>query len=194
MYQMGMVMISGGRSRSSFFSDRMGDVFGSNGGVSLGSPRLGQTGAGTYAQLKTDIAVWDSLIARLQRINNQTARNQIANQFGVNDPTNKDKGQYMRDRSAYHIAQAEAAPGGTDYSLFDSATAGPAKNDAKDLESFIGDFRTAVANAENQYGFSSTPQVITNYVSTTPDWVLPVVAGGAALGLLAVLGVFKGIF
>lgn len=193
MYQLGMVMISGGRSRSSFFSDRMGDVFGSNGGASLGSNGLGQTGVGTYTQLKTDIAVWDSLLARLQRINNQTVRDQIASQFGVNDPTNKDKGQYMRDRSAYHIAQAESS-NPINYSLFDAATAGPAKNDAKDLESFIGDFRTAISNAENTYGIAATPQVITNYVSTTPSWVLPVAAGVGAIGLLAVLGVFKGIF
>ena len=191
MFNVGMVAISGGRGmRSNLFSSHMGDVFGSAQPEMGRAPYMGQTGVGVYTQTKTDIAIWDALVARLQRIANQSVRDQIATQFGVNNPANKDKGQYMRDRSAYHVAQAESSSP-INYSIFDSATAGPAKNDAKDLESFISDFQTAVQNAENTYGILATPQTITNVVSTTPDWVLPVVVGAGGIGLLAILGVFK---
>lgn len=191
MYDLGMVAISGGRSRSSFFSDRMGDVF----GPSLGRAQLGQTGFGNYQQTKNDVAVWDSLVARLQRVNSQAARDSIAGTYGINNPTDNTKGQYMRNRSANDVAIAEQS-NPPDTSKFDSSAPGPTKNDAKDLEGFLGGFQSAVQAAENQYGTVLTPQVITNYVSTptTPDWVLPVVAGGAAVGVLALLGVFKGIF
>jgi hypothetical protein len=127
----------------------------------------------------------------MQRINNQTVARQIANEFGVTDPSNKDKGQYMRNRSAYHVSQAEASSP-IDYSLFDPATPGPAKNDAKNLASFNSQFQSAVTNALNTYGTASTPTIITNTVSALPDWVLPVTAAAAALGLLAFLGVFSG--
>lgn len=191
MYNVGMVMISGGRGRANLFSSNMGDVFGGPSAAELGrSPYLGQTGIGVYTQVKSDIAIWDSLVARLQRIANQSVRDQIATKFGVNNPSNKDLGQYMRDRSAYHVSQAEASSP-INYSIFDASTPGPAKNDAKDLESFIGDFQSAVQSAENTYGILPTPQVITNIVSTTPSWVLPVVIGAGGIGLLAILGVFK---
>jgi hypothetical protein len=192
MYNLGVVMISGGAGmRGNLFTSRMGDVFGGRAPAPAPRPQLGQTGVGNYTQLKAEIAQWDSLVQRLQRINNQTVMMQIAGQFGINNPTDNTKGQYMRNRSAMHIAQADASSP-VNYSLFDPSTPGPAKNDAKDLASFLTDFSAAVTAAENTYGIAATPTIITNTVSTTPDWVLPVVAGAGALALLAILGVFGG--
>ncbi len=196
MYNMGVVMISGGGGmKGSLFSSRMGDVFGAQGPASapVQRPQLGQTGVGNYTQLKAEIAQWDSIVQQMQHINNQTVANQLANEFGITDPTNKDKGQYMRNRSASHIAQAEASPAGSiNYSLFDPATPGPAKNDAKDLAVFISQFQAAVTSALNTYGTASTPTIITNTVTALPSWVLPVGAGIGALALLAFFGAFSG--
>lgn len=185
MYDMGMVMISGGRSRSNLFQHRMGDVFGRQFG---GSPSLGQTGVGTYTQLKNDVAQWDALVERLKRIANQAVREQLAQRFGLTNPADKDKGQYMRNRSVYHLQQADASSP-PNYSLFAPDTPGPAKNDARDLESFIAELQSAVKSAEDQYGLLQTPQNITTVVSTTPGWVVPTVVG---VGILAILG-FSGL-
>jgi len=180
-----MVAISG-RSNS-LFTSRMGDPF----RETPYSPRMGQTGVGNYTQTKSDVAVWDSLVARLQRVANQTVRNQIAAQFGISDPTNTDKGQYMRNRSAKDVALAESVSP-PDYTAFDPSTPGPTKNDAKDLESFISDFQPAVQNAENTYGTVAAPQVITQLVpGALPVWVLPVAVGVVGLGLLGAFGVIK---
>lgn len=190
MYNVSMAIISGGSGmRSNFFSSHMGDVFGRGQGAQMGRS-LGQTGVGTYTQVKADIARWDSLVERLRRVANQSARDQIATQFGINNPANKDKGQYLRDRSAYHVSQAESSTP-INYDIFAPNTPGPAPKDAADLESFLGDFQTAVQNAEGTYGLLAAPQTITNYVNTTPTWVLPVAVGVGALGLLALLGVIK---
>ena len=179
-----MVAISG--RGNSLFASRMGDIW------SQGSPFLGQTGYGTYQQTKADVAAWDALVARLQRVANATVRQQIADQFGISNPANTDKGQYLRDRSARDVAMAE---GSQNYTAFAAETPGPTKHDAAQLESFLGDFQKAVQDAENTYGKLDTPQVITKTVTTTvsslPPWVLPVGVGVVGLGLLGAFGVIK---
>ncbi len=185
MYDVGMVMISGGRGRPNLFQHRMGDVFGRQFG---GSPSLGQTGVGTYTQVKNDIAQWDALAARLKRIANQAVREQLAQRFGLTNPSDKDKGQYMRDRSAYHVAQADSSSP-PNYSIFAPDTPGPAKNDARDLESFIAEAQSAIKSAEDQFGLLTGPQTIS--VATTPGWVVPVVVGVGVLALLGITGIVK---
>lgn len=193
MYDVGMVVISGGnRMRGNLFTRNMGDMFGSNPGVpdALRSPYLGQTGVGNFTQTKANIARWDALVERLRRIANQSVREQLASEFGINNPANENLGQYTRDRAAQRVAQAEASTP-INYEMFAPTTPGPAKNDARHLEAFLTDFQAAIQNAEGTYGLLQTPQVITNTVSTTPGWVLPVAIGAGALGLLGLLGVIK---
>lgn len=183
-----MVAISG--RGNSLFSSRMGDIW-SQGSPFLGQG-LGQTGIGNYTQTKADVAAWDALVGRLQRVANASVRQQIAFDFGLTNPNDKDKGQYLRDRSARDVAIAESS---RNYDAFSPDTPGPTKHDARQLESFLGDFQQAVQGAETTYGVLDTPQVITKTVTQTisslPPWVLPVGIGVVGLGLLGVFGVIK---
>jgi hypothetical protein len=176
-----MVAISG--RGNSLFSNKLGDIW------SQGSPFLGQTGVGNYTQTKADVAAWDALVARLQRVANASVRQQIANDFGISNPGDKDKGQYLRDRSAKDIALADASK---NYDAFSPSTPGPTKHDAAQLESFLGDFQKAVQSAETTYGQLDTPQVITQVVpGALPSWVLPVGIGVAGLALLGAFGIIR---
>lgn len=174
-----MVAISG--RGTSLFSSKMGDIW------SQGSPFLGQ-GEDIYARAKAAVSQWDSLADRLAHVANKAVRDQIATDFGINSPTNKDKGQYMRNAVAGDIATAESySP--VNYRVF--VGPGPAKNRPGDLENFLSDFRRQVEDAEKTYGSLPDAQIITNTITSLPPWVLPVGIGVVGLGLLGAFGIIK---
>ncbi len=178
-----MVAISG--RGNSLFASRMGDVF------VQGSPFLGQ-GEDLYARAKAAVAQWDSLVEQLKRIANQSVREDLARKYGLTNPSDKDKGQYMRDAVAYDVATAESySP--TNYRVF--VGPGPAKGRPGKLEDFDQDLRGDVKDAAATYGLLPEPQVITRTITETvsqlPAWVLPVGAGVIGLGLLGAFGVIK---
>jgi hypothetical protein len=178
-----MVAISG--RGNSLFASRMGNVF------DQGSPFLGQ-GEDLYARAKAAVAQWDSLVDRLRHIANKQVRDDLANTYGINEPGNKDKGQYMRDATASDVATAESYTP-INYRVF--VGPGPAKNRPGKLEDFDSSLRHDVEDAERTYGSLPDPQVITKTVTQTisslPGWVLPVGAGVIGLGLLGAFGVIK---
>jgi hypothetical protein len=194
MYQLGMARISSRRTtRASYFSEAAVDSFApGRGAPGLGAqphpayPALGQA-QGYYDSAKTAIAVYDSLVARLQKVANQTARDQIAVQFGLTTPTDNTKAQYMRDALAYDVSVADSSTVDQGF-----PPTGPSRGRIIKLQSFNNDFEAAVKNAENTYGVLPAPQQITNYVTTQNplNWILPVVAVGAGFVIAGALGLF----
>lgn len=180
--------------RGSLFSSSVSDTFGFSGAPRSASPSLGQTkGENIYREAKEEVAEFDSLVTRTARIANKTAREELIRDFGLTDPSNKDKAQYMRDATAYNIRQAESYTPVNTY-IFEAS--GPAKNRPAKLEDYNNDFQEAVKYAEDTYGILPEPVVIERVV-TVPGaaegggWVIPaVVGGGLAIGALALLGVF----
>lgn len=185
MNNINMVMISGSRGmRPSLFSSHMGDVF----GTSLSGSFLGQ-GEDLYAQGKAAVAEYDRIYARLQRVGNQTVRNEIAAEFGIKDPNDRELAQYQRDALARDIARAESYTP-INYRVF--VGPGPEKNRPRHMDEFNANFREAVADAERLYGVLPEPQVITVGVpGEIPSWVLPAVVVAAGVGLLGAFGVIK---
>lgn len=190
MVQLGMVQISGGRS--SFFSTPVSGQFQLNGQAPwLAGPMLGQTAQDYYVRAKAAIAQFDQLLARTARIANQTAREQIVKDFGLNDPANKDLAQYMRNALAGDVADADKyAPVSYEEGF---PNHGPSRGRVSKLESFNSDFQSAVKYAEETYGILPEPVVITKTVTVAgqTNWVLPVAVGAGALGIAWLFGAFK---
>lgn len=189
MYDLGMARISATRNtRVSQFSGAAVDSFTSLGRI----VRLGSTAQDSYNQAKPAIAKFDSLVERTKRIANQSARDTIAVDYGLTDPSNKDKALYMRNALAGDVADAEKYTPIAYEQGFPAL--GPSRGRVTKLENFNSDFSNAVLSAENYYGILPEPQVITNYVTTTTtnplNWIVPVIALGAGLGLAALAGLF----
>lgn len=193
MYNLGMVMIGGSGTsiRPSLFATSVMDSFG------MGGPVLGQDAQTYYTNAKSEIAQFDQLISRTQRIANKTVRDQIASDYGLNDPTNKDKAMYMRNALASDVANAEKFTPLAYEEGF--PTHGPARGRVNKLHNFNSDFRHAVENAETTYGILPEPQVIEKLV-TVPgaaapggtNWTIPLVVAGSGIAIAAILGVFGG--
>lgn len=191
MYNLGMVMIGGSGgvgNRSSLFSASVMDNFG------VAGYNLGQNDAQQYyVDAKNLIAEFDQLAAIVPRISAIQVRNQIASDYGLNDPTDKDKAMYMRNALASDVANAEKyTPIAYEQGF---PTHGPARGRVTKLRNFIGDFRGAVKDAEAQYSLLPTPQVIEKTV-TVPgggtNWTIPLVVAGGGIAVAALLGVFSG--
>jgi len=189
MYDLGMVMIggSGGMSRPSFFSGGVMDSFG------VAGYNLGQNDAQQYyVDAKNLISEFDQLAVIVPRISNKVVRDQIATDYGLNDPTNKDKAMYMRNALASDVANAEKyTPIAYEQGF---PTHGPARGRVTKLRNFNGDFRGAVKDAEALYELLPTPQVIEKTV-TVPggtNWTIPLVVAGGGIAVAALLGVFGG--
>lgn len=178
-----MTAISG--RGNSLFAIRMGNIW------NQGSPTLGQ-GEDLYARAKAALARWNSLVERLKRIANRQVREDLARKYGINEPSNKDKGQYAANVVAYDISEAEKyVP--VNYRIY--VGPGPAKNRPGRLEDWNHDLNDDVQEAERLYGSLPEPQVITQTIteriSELPGWVVPVGIGVAAVGLLGAFGVIK---
>jgi hypothetical protein len=191
MYNLRMVAISGPAGRGSFFGGAVSDGFRAGHALS-GDYSLGQTPEEWYRRAKSAIADFDGYAARTAKIANKTVRDQIATDYGLNDPANKDKAAYMRAAVAYNVGQAESYTP-PNYLIF--GVGQQAKNRVQALENLNSDFRRAVSDAENTYGTLPAPVVIERLVpgaSAPVNWTLPVVIGGGAVVLAAALGLFGG--
>lgn len=195
MYNMGMVRISTVGRRPSFFDGSLSDNFGGAApGVMAGSYHLGQTPEEWYARAKSAVADFDNYANRVQHLANKTERDRIARDYGLTNPGDKDKAQYMRNDVQQTISQVESySP--PNYLIY--AVGQRSMNHVRALEDFNNDFRREVNTAENTYGVLPEPQVIEKVV-TVPgaagavNWTLPIVIGGAAIGVAALLGLFGG--
>jgi len=192
MYNLGMVMIgsSGGGSRGSLFSGNIGDNFNAGLAGPIPHPYLGQAQQ-EYADARAAVALFDQLVERTKRIANQTAREKIADTYGLTDPTNQDKAQYTRNGVATMIAHANSYTP-TNYDEFGVREG---INRVNRLKSFNKDFGTDVAQAEATYGILPEPQVITKVVQApggeATNYIIPAVVVGGGLAAMAALGVFK---
>jgi hypothetical protein len=200
MYQLGMVLIGHGNGgRGSFFSQPQSDAF--RVGPALGyQPRyqLGVTAQEAYVNGKAEIAEFDSLVARTAKIANKAVRDQIVKDYGLNEPENKDKALYMRNATASCVATADSYTPVAYEQGFPNH--GPCIGRVTKLRNFNGNFRSEVRDAENTYGILPEPVVITQYLpgQAAPaaaggtNWTLPVVIGGGAIVIAALLGAFGG--
>jgi len=191
MYDLGMVMIGGSggvAARPSFFSGSVVENFG------VARYNLGQNDAQQYyVDAKNLISEFDQLAAIVPRISNKPVRDQIASDYGLNDPTNKDKAMYMRNALASDVANAEKyTPIAYEQGF---PTHGPARGRVTKLRNFNGDFRGAVKDAEALYELLPTPQIIEKTV-TVPgggtNWTVPLLVAGGGIAVAALLGVFSG--
>ncbi len=181
------------------FSNTRGNMFhvSATDSFRLGSPAMPQTaalgqsdGQDVYNEGKKQLAIFDDLVARTQRIANKTVRDQIISDFGLAEPNNKDKALYMRNATAQSLAKADSYTP-INYRVFTGP--GPDKNRPRKLGEFNADFAAAVKDAEVTYGSLPEPVVIqsTTTVSQVPAWVMPVTIGALAIAGLAAFGVFS---
>lgn len=151
--------------------------------TALGGVSLGQgAGLALFQQAKAEIARFDSLVQRTMRIANKTVRDQIISDFGLNDPNNKDKAQYVRDAMASEVSRADAP----NYYFFTSP--GPQRNRPAKLAALNQDFESAVKSAEITYGI--LPEPITNTITNTIEspLTMPILIGA---GIVAVALIFS---
>lgn len=201
MYQLGMVLIGHGNGgRSSFFSTPQSDAF--RVGPALGYQpalgaryQLGLTAQESYVEGKAEISLFDDLVGRVARIANKTVRDQIVKDYGLNEPENKDKAFYMRNATASCVARADSfSPIAYEEGFPDR---GPCKGRVTKLHNANRDLRSEVVEAETTYGILPEPVVITQYLpggapAAGTNWTLPVVIGGGAIVIAALLGAFSG--
>lgn len=197
MYNLGMVMISGGR-RPSMFSGGVTEGF-RGAPYAMGVPEyaLGQTPEEWYARAKSAVSDFDSYAARTAKIANKAERERVAKDFGLTNPSDSDKAEYRRNDVQETVRQVESysPPNYLIYSVGQRA-----RNKVQALENWNKDFRRAVTEAENTYGILPEPQVIERIVEVpgapgaapAVNWTLPVVIGGGAIIVAALLGVFGG--
>lgn len=180
MYDLRPVAIG---QRGSLFAAGVNDPF----GHALGSS-LGQAGQSIYQNAKDQVKRFDSLVERTKKIAVKQVREQIADEFGLGEPGNKDKARYMREATAYDIGQAESFTP-VNYYVFEAP--GPAKHRPGNLQGFNNDFQKRVEQAESTYGILPEPQVIEKIVevpgATAPaaSPIVPIVVVGG----LAVAGI-----
>jgi hypothetical protein len=192
MHQLGIAAIAGNRTRPSMFSVNSVDTFSA---PQMGGYSLGQTGQQIYARAKAAVSRFDAAVERTKRIANQTARQQVINDFGLQEASDKDKALYMRNAVAGNIAEVDSyVP--PNYFIYETRT-GPNAGRVDKLENFNRDFLSAVENAEVTYGVLPEPVVIERLVMVPGEapapgvnWVIPVVVVGAGVGIAALLGLF----
>ena len=190
MYNLGMVMIGGSGTsiRPPLFSNSVVDNFG------LAGPVLGQDAQQFYVNGKNAIAKFDSLVQRVARVANKTVRDQLIADYGLSDPSNKNKAMYMRNALASDVANAEKfSPIAYEEGF---PTHGPARGRVTKLNNFDSDLESAVKDAEVTYGILPEPVVIEKLV-TVPgasgtNWTIPLVVAAGGIGVAALLGVFSG--
>ncbi len=182
-----------GGARSAVFGPGAGNIFDFGGSAPrMAGRRMGQTAQDFYNNAIPQIQKFDQLVTRTQKIANKASRDQIINDYGLNDPTNTDKAQYMRNALASDIANAQKyTPIAYEQGF---PTHGPARGRVTKLQNFNADFEGAVKTAEDTYGILPEPVVIERVV-TAPgaamDYVPYVLVGGAAIAALFITGVIK---
>ncbi len=183
--------------RAPLFASAAKEIFGL-GGVALRPPMmsgrryLGQTAQDFYNNATQEIAKFDQYVARTQKIANKAARDQIIDTYGLNDPTNTDKAQYMRNALATDVGNAQSyTPIAYEQGF---PTHGPARGRVTKLHNFNRDFGSDVQAAETTYGILPEPVVIERVVTAAgaaPDITPYVLVGGAAIAALFITGVIK---
>ena len=148
----------------------------------------------SLAPAQAAIQVFDNLVGRTARIANKTVRDQVVADFGLADPGNKDKAMYMRQALASDVANADKYTPVAYEQGFPAM--GPSRGRVTKLQNFNSDFKSAVQDAEVTYGILPEPVVITQYLpgqttSAPINWTIPVVVGGGALVVAALLGAFS---
>lgn len=194
MFQQGFapVVIAGRRTGQSLFSSSVADGFGFHSALA-GRVSMGQTDQEWYVRAKAAVSKFDSLVERLKKIANRGARESLVSRYGLDNPTDKDRGKYMRDAVFYNVFQAESYTP-VNYLVFGST--GPARRRVGDLEDVNRDFSDDVKAAENTYGILPEPVIIERIVevpgtvtTVTPSWVVPAAVVGGGIAVAALLGI-----
>lgn len=153
--------------------------------TSMGGQSIGQSTAGQaiYQKAKTEVARFDALAQRVLRIANKTVRDQLIQDFGLNDPSNKDKAQYARDAVVSDLSVVEAA---NPFNYYFYTSPGPQGRRPSTLAAFNSDLESEVHNAEVTYGILPEPvtTTITNTIQSPLTIPILVGAGAVALALL----------
>lgn len=189
------IAIGGAGPKSHLFSASLSESVGFH--KAMAGSQLGQAAADFYARAKAALARFDALVNRLRRVAYQQGRDQAFIDFGLTDPSDKNRGKYMRDAVMYDLSQAEMFTPVAYEEGF--PVTGPSRGRVAKLEDVNSDLNDIVTNYEQVYGILPEAQVVqlpgtttTTTVAVTPAWVVPAAVGvGAAVLLAAVFGVFK---
>lgn len=191
-------------TRNSMWSPSAKEVFGLGGQAkwnpfkppSIMGQSLGQTAQDSYNAALPEMARFDAIKNRALRIANKTERDRIISEYGLNDPTNRDLAQYMRDATFSCVSEAQKYQPIAYEQGFPAK--GPCRGRVTKLRNFNSDFESEVRAAEEQYGILPEPVIIERIV-TVPGAAaqagmtgpLPyMIAGAGLLVVLAIIGVF----
>lgn len=146
------------------------------------------------ASVQTVIPAYDALVARVAKLANKADRDRIISDYGLNEPTNKNKSGYMRVALASDVANAQKySPIAYEEGF---PTHGPSRGRVTKLVNYVNDLGPDITTSEATYGILPEPVVIERLVTVpgaaaSSSNVVPyVVVGGLAVVALAALGVF----
>lgn len=201
-YQINRVAISGSHGpRASLFAPATKEIFGLGATMGfnpvLAAIALGQQQAQDYYNdAKQEISKWDMLVSRVAKMGigapGKEYRDKVIADFGLAEPTNKDKGQYMRNALATDVANADRySPTPAYEEGFPSH--GPSRGRVKKLRNFNSDLADAITYGETNYGINPEPVVIERLVQGpsapgSSPWPYVIVGGGVVVAL-AIAGI-----
>lgn len=198
-YQINRVAISGSNGpRASLFAPVAREVFGLGGVMGfnpqLAAIALGQTAETYYTDAKKEIAKFDTLVDRVARLANKAIRDQMIEDYGLTDPSNKDKALYMRGALASDVAQADRfrLPSGEIPYNQGFPERGPSRGRVDKLHDWNRGLGREVQYAETTYGVLPEPVVIERVVTVPGEGTSPwpyLVVGAGVVAALAVAGV-----
>lgn len=195
MFSLRPAIISGASGqRSAWFAPTVNEIFRPSG---LGADPDQEW----YSRAKREVAQFDGYVERLRRLANRQVREDLWKEY-VGDPGDSESGAYRRNTVAYHISQVESYTP-LNYKVFASDPVGlRARNRVTKLDSLNRSFKGDLDSAEATYGLLPEPQIIERIVEVRAPqeaqpaapfpWVPVVIIGAAAIGGLALLGVFSG--
>lgn len=139
-----------------------------------------------YQRAKDAVAEYDSLVIRAARLANRPIRESVLARY-AGDPADTAGARYRRDSVADDIRFAESfAP--VNFLVFAEPRR---RNRVDELRDWNRAFRDEVTAAETTYGVLPEPVMVPvpgPVVTRAPTWLTPVLVGGGAIGLAALLG------
>lgn len=180
MQTMGMATVSQSRTARS--------IFGTQTSWGLGAS-LGQSEQEWYTRAKAAVAKFDSLVERVKRIANKPVREEIAGDYGLDSPEDRDLALYRRNSVADQVREAESYQP-VNYLIYRDQKA---RDRVAELEEWNRDFNRDVKDAENAFGILPAPVVVERIVEVPgspaqQSWIVPVALVGAGVAIAAIFG------
>lgn len=187
-YALRPVVIAGNSQRPSLFGRSLTDDFGFHAAI---GQSLGQSTPTTpqewFEYARRQVSEFDVYLLRARKIAYRPVAESLVFRYAT------DAILHLRDVVERQVSLTEATTGPTRYENFRRESV---QRDVEELRDVKRDLKRDVETAENLYGSVAAPVVeirerVVEVPGATPGWVLPVLGIGAAVGLAALLGVFK---